>query len=158
MPRSQGHERASHCPLLKPLSILDHYHLFIDSACHLFVARRTPVPFADARAIENCFASIAQELQGIQRQDYRLLVDTRFGPVRNDPAFEAVISEQRGKLLFGFSKNAALASMAVGKLQIQRYARADARVVFVTDEAEDAFEYLGTAYHELGPLGSASES
>jgi hypothetical protein len=77
-------------------------------------------------------------------------VDTRGGPPsRNDPAFEAAIADNRGKLLFGFRKNAAIAATMAGQLQIQRYAKMDGRVVHVTTLAAEAFRYLDVPLHDL---------
>jgi hypothetical protein len=140
------------CILLRPLGETEHYDLRLDSRCRLFFARRTRLPFADAAAIEQCFDAIAKLLSEIDRSAYHLLVDVRSGPARNDPSFETLIANQRGKLLLGFRRNAALAATAAGRLQIQRYARIDGRDVFTSDDPKAAFEYLGLPYHDLGEL------
>ncbi len=138
------------CPALTLLLKGDQYHLSADSHCRLVVARRTETPFAKLEDIESCFRQIELSLSVVKRDQYALLVDTRGGPRRNDPGFEEALVQHRGKLLFGFAKNAALAATAAGRLQIQRYARLDGRVVFVTDSPEAAFKSLGLANHVLG--------
>lgn len=137
------------CDRLMPLARIDHYVLSIDTTCRLLVAQRTPVQFERAAEIEGCFRQIEQIVATVDRSRYMLLVDTRSGPSRNDVTFESVVAEHRGKLLFGFAKNAAVAATAAGRLQIQRYAKADGRVVFVTDAPAAAFEHLGIPDHAL---------
>jgi hypothetical protein len=118
----------------------------------LFVAQRTSVRFERLEDIESCFGEIERLLSPIERRQYRLLVDTRTGPARNDERFEAKLKEQRGKLLFGFAKNAALAATAAGRLQIQRFAKADGRDVFATDDPAAAFQYFRLPGHHLRQL------
>ena len=137
------------CDLLVLLAELRHYTLKIDRRCKLFFAQRKPVPFTSPAEIETCFGEIETYLAPIPRKRYVLLVDTRSAPLRNDPGFEALLETHRGKLLFGFAKNAALARTAAGRLQIERFARSDSRRVFVTREPAEAFEFLGIPKHEL---------
>lgn len=135
------------CHELVELSSLPHYLLRLDRNCRLVVAKRTTAPFNEASEIRACFRSIQLELAEVPRARYHLLVDARQGPSRNDPTFERVLAEERGKLLFGFARNAALAATAAGRLQIQRFAKADQRTVLTTDDPAEAFEYLGLCPH-----------
>jgi hypothetical protein len=148
--RASSHPtRYGPCRALGILATMEHYVLSLDSRCRLCVARRTVAPFENASDIEACFLAVEHALAAVVRREYALLVDVRFGPSRNDPAFESTIVAHRGKLLFGFAKNAALANSAAGRLQIQRYAKTDGRVVFVSHEPGAVFEYLGVAVHEV---------
>ncbi len=53
-------------------------------------------------------------------RDYRILMDLRDGPARNDQAFEDIIDQYR-KLSWGrFAKRAILVKTAAGALQIRR--------------------------------------
>ena len=135
------------CHELVELASLTHYLLRLDRKCRLVVATRTTAPFNDAAEIRECFRTIELKLAEVPRASYHLLVDARQGPSRNDRNFERVLSEQRGKLLFGFSRNAALAATAAGRLQIQRFAKDDGRNVLTTDDPAEAFEYLGLCPH-----------
>src|SRR5262245_13658076 len=112
--RPPGRERAAPgwCDLLVLFAEMQHYTLKIDRCCNLFMAKRKPAPFASATEIEGCFREIESLLAPIPRKRYLLLVDTRSAPLRNDPAFESHLEIHRGKLLFGFAKNAALARTA----------------------------------------------
>src|SRR5215471_20925017 len=140
------------CPSFNPIGRLEHYVLYLDVPCRLFVAQRTSARFERLEDIESCFGEIDRLLSHIERRRYRLLVDTRTGPSRNDERFEAKLKEQRGKLLLGFAKNAALAATAAGRLQIQRFAKADGRDVFATNDPAAAFRYLGVPGHDLRQL------
>jgi hypothetical protein len=133
------------CRALAVLVRLEHYVLLVDRLCRICVAQRTAAAFECADDIAAC--SIQGHLDPIPRDRYKLLVDARVGPGRNDPAFETLVARHRGKLLSGFAKNAALARSAAGRLQIQRYAKIDTRVVFATDDPNAAFDYLGLAAH-----------
>jgi hypothetical protein len=138
------------CNRLRPVDATEYYVLRLCTRCRLLVARRTPLRFESVVVINECFAAIARELAGIHRAHFKLLVDTRGGPPsRNDPAFERAIAENRGKLLFGFRKNAAIAATMAGQLQIQRYAKNDGRIVHVTTLPDEAFHYLNVPLHEL---------
>jgi hypothetical protein len=57
------------------------------------------------------------------------------------------LEQERGRLLQGFERNAALADTAAGRLQIQRYAKCDQRCVLATDVPAEAFEYLRLRPH-----------
>jgi hypothetical protein len=137
------------CQGLDVLVRLDHYVVTLDTQCSLCCAQRTSAAFERTSDIEACFGRIEQALASVPRARYMLLVDARTGPGRNDSSFEAVVAEQRGKLLFGFARNAALAATAAGRLQIQRYAKADGRTVFATGSPEEAFAYLGLSFHPI---------
>jgi hypothetical protein len=126
-----------------------YYVLRLDRHCRLLIAQRKPVHFDDLDDIRRCFEQIERELIQLQRSAYKLLVDVRQGPCRNDGAFEAEIARYRGKLLFGFARNAALRRTMAGQLQIQRYAQTDSREVFVTTTPEEAFDYLEVPRHRL---------
>ncbi len=135
------------CDALTSLGPLAHYVLRADRTCKLVVAQRTSVAYESAPEIEASFRQVARLLADIPRGGYLLLVDTRDGPRRNDSTFEAASAAHRGKLLFGFARNAALAKTAAGRLQIQRFAKSDGRVVFATESPAAAFEYLGIPFH-----------
>jgi hypothetical protein len=137
------------CPLLLELAQLKHYKLSIDRKCNLFVAQRTAAAFDEIEEVESCFQGIDALLADVPRKLYSLLVDARKGALRNDAAFETALAKHRGKLLFGFAKNAAITATASGQLQIQRFARKDGRTVFATTEPAEAFEYLGLPRHEI---------
>lgn len=131
------------------LARMEHYVLSVDRVCGLLVAQRTSVSYERIAQIEACFRRVDEALSTLTRTRYRLLVDARLGPSRNDPTFESALAQHRGKLLFGFQRNAALMATAAGRLQVRRYAKADGREVFVTDSPAAAFDYLRVPYHTI---------
>jgi hypothetical protein len=137
------------CGGLATVARLEHYVLFVDPVCRVVVAQRTATPFHVLSDIEGCFSQIEVALARVARSSYALLVDTRSGPSRNDLTFEIELSKHRGKLLFGFAKNVALTASAAGRLQVQRYAKTDGRVVFATDNLAAAFAYLDLPLHPV---------
>jgi hypothetical protein len=145
------------CDLLVELARMKHYVLYIDRRCSLVAAQRTRNSFEQLDEIEACFGQIDDILKQIPRKRYRLFVDARCGPLRNDAAFEAALAQHRGKLLFGFAKNAALAATASGCLQIQRFARADGRRVFATEDPVAAFDYLDIPYHHVEAFAASED-
>jgi hypothetical protein len=140
---------AERCSGLRALEAAPYYELFVDDLCRLVIARRTAIAFANESEIVACFTRVERLLAHVPRAQYGLLVDVRRGPARNDPSFETTAAAHRGKLLLGFAKNAALAASAAGRLQIQRYSKADGRQVFATDDENAAFAYLGAKPHVL---------
>jgi hypothetical protein len=144
-----GVSKRAICVELSEIATLPHYVLRLDRSCRLLVARRTTTPFERVLDIRDCFREIEVKLADIPRKSYHLLVDARSGPGRNDRKFELILEEERGKLLFGFARNAALAATAAGRLQIQRFAKQDGREVMTTDDPARAFEYLGLRPHLL---------
>lgn len=135
------------CHGLVELCRLDHYLLRIDRKCRLLLAKRTTTPFQGVAEIRDCFTQIEGELSAVVRRQFSLLVDAREGPSRNDRGFELILEEERGKLLFGFGRNAALAATAAGRLQIQRFAKNDGREVFASDDPAAIFKYLELPPH-----------
>ena len=127
----------------------EYYVLYQDESCSLLFAQRTPLRFSRIDEIQACFEEVERKFWHIPRDRYALLVDVRKGPARNDEDFEHAIAQHRGKLLFGFAHNAALVSTPAGRLQVQRYAKTDARDVLVTHDAVEAFAYLGLPNHPL---------
>jgi hypothetical protein len=137
------------CFELVEVASLEHYVLKLDRRCRLVFARRTCAAFETMQQIRECFHAIEFKLADVPREHYQLLVDARMGPGRNDKVFELVLEEERGKLLCGFARNAALATSAAGRLQIQRFAKQDGCAVLATDEPAQAFDYLGLRPHVL---------
>jgi hypothetical protein len=148
-PPPPGGSNRPTCHDLNEIATLPQYVLRVDRRCRLVVAIRTTTPFERILQVRDCFREIEVRLADIPRKSYHLLVDARVGPGRNDRNFELVLEEERGKLLFGFARNAALAATAAGRLQIQRFAKQDGREVMATDDPALAFEYLGLRPHLL---------
>lgn len=113
----------------------------LDEALRLIRVTRTPVPYTSAPELEASMRDF-KELRRGDRAGYRLLLDVRDGPLRNDEDFESVMRRYRPELFEGFAGMAILVKTAIGKLQMARIQRDEgtARAVF-TDERE-ALAYL----------------
>lgn len=104
------------CEAFRLLHRGEFYVLYLDRDCALLLAQRTPARFERIPDIERCFTDLASRLAHLERARLKLLVDVRKGPSRNDEAFEAANEKHRGKLLFGFERNAALVASLAGRL------------------------------------------
>jgi hypothetical protein len=109
---------------------------------------RTNVPFNAVSDLDVAFAGLERGLAGVTKSAFGLLVDTRDGPVRNDPVFEVAFERHRRKLFAHFAKRAVLVRTAAGKLQVQRHAISDKLDVLVTDQEDQALAYLGVSRAE----------
>jgi|SRR5215471_3583493 len=137
------------CDQLGPLPSTEYHVLRIDTSCALVVVKRTAVGYQEIADIETSFVAIERALADVPRERYGLLVDTRCGPSRNDPAFEQAVGQHRGKLLRGFDKIAVVVATAAGRLQIQRHAKTDGMNVLVTHDFAVAWARLEVVPHEL---------
>jgi hypothetical protein len=104
---------------------------------------RSSTPFDTIGELDTCFARIDRALEAIHRGRFVLYIDTRDGPVRNDPAFEAAFERHRRRLIAGFSRAAVLVKTAAGRLQVQRHAHGDKLGVHVCVSEEEARTRLG---------------
>lgn len=100
-------------------------HFRVTSAAGLVTLTRTPTPFASLSEIDPCLAAVNTALADIPRATTSILIDTREGPVRNDPGFEDAFAPGRKRILAGFARAAILVRTATGRLQAQRYTRDD---------------------------------
>jgi hypothetical protein len=122
----------------------DYWILLEDPTLHLLCARRTSTPISDLAVIGDLERRMATRLDAIRRDQWRLLVDVRDAPMRNDPAFEARMRPVQMHLLHGFARTATLVRTQVGKLQVMRTRREsggdERNTVFLSEE--DALAYL----------------
>jgi hypothetical protein len=116
--------------------------VLVDEQRGLIHSSRTNTPFASMEEVEDAFAELGKVLDGLGRSRYVLLADIRAAPGRNDPQFEAVLQRVRPRWVAGFRKVGVLVQSAVGKLQINRYARQDGIPRLVTDDEEELLQYL----------------
>jgi hypothetical protein len=102
---------------------------------------REPMPTLDAmRALHE---RMFDALRTLPLKRFKLLVDVREAPPRNDPAFEREVTRILDVTISKFAGHAVLVKSAVGMLQVQRLERerkASGRAVFA-DEG-DALRYL----------------
>lgn len=82
-------------------------------------------PFVGADDMHEAWGSVGLALERLNRPDYRLLVDLRAVVGRNDPAYEQAMGAYRRRIVSGFARVAVLVETVTGRLQVERYARAD---------------------------------
>jgi hypothetical protein len=123
------------------LSDDDYFHVFADDATRIIRLVRTPKSFPSAEAIQHTFAAVQRSLIGVP-PDWSLLIDVRDGPLRNDPEFEDFLGRVRGAIVARFAQTGVLVKSAVGRLQVERYAREDHRSPQVFRDEADAVAHL----------------
>lgn len=92
--------------------------------------------------ITSAFAEAVRALESIDRPRYRLLIDLRAAPGRNDPAFENAMAKHRTALMRSFSAVAVLVRTATGQLQVARIGREDGLDVTVFTDEGKAVDWL----------------
>ncbi|MBL9106875.1 MAG: hypothetical protein JNL82_38560 [Myxococcales bacterium] len=100
---------------------------------------RSAAPLPELAVFRALMLELVARLDGLARAELGLIVDTRLAIGRSDDAFEAMMNEFRPRLFGGFRRVAVLIKTAVGRLQVQRLARADNlvdRMLVTGDEAE----------------------
>ncbi len=104
--------------------------------------RRSSLGFATPEAARATYGQAVAVYDRVGRTGRGLLVDSRLAPGRNDPDFEAVMSEFRRRALPGFAATAVLVQSAAGRLQAQRITRQDGTDQLVTSDEAAALAYL----------------
>lgn len=107
-------------------------------------AKRTPTPFesdADLRATMTLLQSLRLDRK---RSELALLVDLRDGPFRNDETFENAMARYRHEIFSGWIAVASIVKTAVGRLQVNRFAREDHVRMNVFTEEREALAYLAS--------------
>jgi hypothetical protein len=118
-----------------------HFAIDLDRARRLIRATRSGVPFESIEEIDLEVARLGAALDRMHGE-WRLLVDLRAVPLRNDPAFEMAIQRLRRRLLAGAARAALLVRTAVGALQVTRHVREDHGDAEVFDDEARALAYL----------------
>jgi hypothetical protein len=103
---------------------------------------RSNEPFATIAELHESLRSLNAHLDSVRRASYRVLVDTRQAPSRNDPEFERAFAPHRAQMLAGFERRAVLVRSLAGKLQVQRHSREDAVDNQVFTEEAKALAWL----------------
>lgn len=107
--------------------------------------RRTPVRFPDLATAQRIYSRVLTTYGQIGRAGRTLLIDSRDAVGRNDPEFEALLTQFRNQAIPGFVGHAVLMRTAVGLLQAQRIdrtLRSDRPAHLVTDNEEEATRFL----------------
>lgn len=105
-----------------------------DPAARIVLITRRPAGYPDMNTLHWAFDRLLASYATLNRSEYRIIVDTRFGPSRNDPAFESAMDALRPTTLGGFSRVVMIVRTIAGKLQITRHAQSDGMDVLVTTD------------------------
>jgi hypothetical protein len=97
--------------------------------------------YEDLAALKLSLSTMVERMCELERVDYVLLQDMRAPRGRNDPQFEAAITEQRDGISGGFRKLGVLVSTHVGRLQVQRHIQHVGPARAFLDE-DDALRWL----------------
>jgi len=110
---------------------------------HMVRLYRTAAPYVEMADINASFVHIDRALTGIDRRSWRLLIDLREGPRRNDAEFETTMDRYRKGLVTSFRRTAIVVKSATGLLQVKRHMHEDGALhaaVFMSEI--QAMQYL----------------
>jgi hypothetical protein len=107
-----------------------------DVGTNWFRVRRTAEPHRTAEDIKLAFEKLTRAVGSADRSHLGLLIDTREGPLRNDPEFERMVAPYQVQMMTGFARIAVLVKTPAGKLQTERLAAMMRTVKVFTDEAK----------------------
>lgn len=97
-----------------------------DDTTRIVTFRRTAVPLPARDPVDSFFVQLEDVMQRTlpDRLRWRLMIDVRDAPSRNDPQYERAFARHRPHMFGGFERRAVLVKSAVGRLQVNRLARA----------------------------------
>jgi hypothetical protein len=97
-----------------------------DDSTRIVTFRRTAVPLPVKQPIDPFFVQLEEVMKDKlgDRMHWRLMIDVREAPSRNDPQYEEAFKRHRPRIFGGFERRAVLVKSAVGLLQVNRLARA----------------------------------
>lgn len=122
---------------MRTLSSTEHMRVEVDDARRLVRATRTDKAYATIDEAVRSFRDAARAADAVDRKKYVFLFDVRLAPGRNDPDFEIALGPPRREIFATWPRRAVLVRTTIGKLQISRIAREQAReeVDIFLDEA-----------------------
>jgi hypothetical protein len=129
----------------------DYFRVLADDTARVVRLVRSVTPFSSIDAIEQTFDAVDRAITSIP-PDWALLIDSRDGPLRNDPVFEDILARARGRIIGRFTRVAVLVRSAIGKLQVGRYSREDRKPPTVFDDEAEALAFLA-ARRSIAPTG-----
>jgi hypothetical protein len=112
----------------------------VDEPARLVRMSRTTTQFASPEEMQRAHKEVLRVVAPFL--EYRLLLDVRGGPSRNDPEYEKGLASLRRQIVVRFDRVAILVKSAMGGLHVTRLAREDGVRVRVFQDEELALEYL----------------
>ena len=122
----------------------DYFIVTADDHARVVRYERTPQPFTELAQAEATFERMLELVGRENLEGYALLVDSRNGPGRNDPAFESLLARYRDRLFAPFTRCAMLLRTQVGIMQSQRLSREHTVMVETFQDEAAALLYLRT--------------
>jgi hypothetical protein len=132
---------------MPPRTLVDslYFRLTVDDPDGVARLERKATPFASGEALRLAALEVERAVAGFP-EGTGLLIDARDAPARNDREFEEQFTRARRPILAHFGRVAVLVRSAVGKLQVNRYAREDGVAAQLTfDDEAQALEFLRRA-------------
>jgi hypothetical protein len=123
------------------LLVTRHHAIDTDQARMLVRITRLSAPFESIEEIDLEAARLGSVLDRLHGE-WRILIDLRAVPLRNDPAFESAVPRLRRRIFTGAARAALLVRTAVGALQVTRHIREDHATAEVFDDEARALAYL----------------
>jgi hypothetical protein len=114
----------------------------------LLVVTRRPTQYPSLEEMSLTFERIAPTIAHIPRSEWRVIIDVRFAPARNDPAFEQAFGERRKLFSASFAQVGLMVRTAAGRLQIARYAKHDGTRIELFSNAGEASRGFGVYLDE----------
>lgn len=103
---------------------------------------RTAAHFLDIADARFQYSYLITRLDRLGRTDRFLLVDLRVAPGRQDPEFEAMMTELRPKVFQGFRRVGVLTATATGTLQVMRHTRQDGVDALISSNEADLLSFF----------------
>ncbi len=119
-----------------------YFRLTVDEPGDVARLARTAIAFPSSEVLRLAALEVERVVVGFP-PGMGLLIDAREAPARNDKEFEEQFTRARRPILARFARVAVLVRSAVGKLQVNRYAREDGVAAQLTfDDEAQALEFL----------------
>ena len=106
------------------------------------IIRRTKHRHQHLAEVGTAFASIYDQLAGVDLSKVPLVVDLRLVVGRNDDSFEAEVAPHRRRLITNFARTAILVRTTVGALQVKRMFASEGIDVDVFTSEADCLRWL----------------
>ncbi|MCR9163796.1 MAG: hypothetical protein ACE37F_16255 [Nannocystaceae bacterium] len=106
------------------------------------IVRRTKRRHQHMSEVGTAFASIYDQLEGVDLSSTPLVVDLRLVVGRNDDSFEAEVAPHRRELIASFARTAILVRTTIGALQVKRMFAAEGIDVEVFTSEPECLDWL----------------
>lgn len=134
---------------MNQLSTNDFVAVWVDNVREIARVTRSAQRPSSIEQVTGAFDDAIRALDRLERRRFRLLIDLREAPGRNDPEFERAMATRRSELMRSFLAVAILIKTAIGELQVARITREDGSDAKVFNDEVKAIEWLSAAKSQL---------